>query len=41
MIPLSAGQIVTVEDSSGTDWWMAENTSGEKGWVPCAYVQMQ
>jgi SH3 domain len=39
MVPLRAGQEVTIVEHDGADWWMAE-IDGSKGWVPSAYVQM-
>jgi SH3 domain len=39
MVPLRAGQEVTIVEHDGADWWMAE-IDGNKGWVPSAYVQM-
>ncbi len=38
MLSLREGEIVKLENSDETDWWMVEK-EGRKGWVPSAYVE--
>jgi hypothetical protein len=39
MIALSQGQVITIKNRDGADWWMAD-VDGKQGWVPASYVEM-
>jgi hypothetical protein len=41
MISISAGEMLTISDSSDPDWWRATKLSnGQSGWIPAAYVKL-
>ena len=37
-IGFKKGELLCILDSENEDWWLAQNSSNEKGFIPSSYV---
>mmetsp|Transcript_4274 Transcript_4274/g.7882 ORF Transcript_4274/g.7882 Transcript_4274/m.7882 type:complete len:1324 (-) Transcript_4274:156-4127(-) len=41
MLPMKQGEVFSVNDKTGDDWWEVTTKGGKTGWVPASYVELK
>jgi uncharacterized protein YgiM (DUF1202 family) len=38
---MKQGEVFSVNDKTGDDWWEVVTKAGKTGWVPASYVELK